>query len=348
MSNVKVLFVHSHNLLLPNGGSVVSYRNRRLLELFSDNVINYNLNKGHIKWLSPISTRLNPRDYLTIKGILRKERIKYIFFDSSICGFLIKMIKKFNNTIKIVSFFHNCEAKYVYDQYKIKGFPFYFLYILTSIVERIACLYSDKCIFIAESDREEIIGRYGVSPKYWSILPVMLEDSYVPLINSRGKYLLFFGSAFFANVESAEYLIKEILPNISHEIVIAGEGMDRALVNYKNIKNLHINGYVKDVGELFAGAIAFISPIFSGSGMKVKIAEALMYGKKVICSDSAATGYDKTDSIVICNTKNEYIDAINNLDCENIFYHKSRALFMKKYDMKNMSLYFKNLNEVFS
>jgi hypothetical protein len=218
---------------------------------------------------------------------------------------------------------------------------------LTSLNEKLTCKYSDKCVFITENDRAEIIKRYKIALKKWDIVPVLLNDTYKPCEMTADTYLLFFGNAFFANIEAAEYLIHEIMPAITHKVVIVGNGMDKALEKYTHIKNLQIIGFVEDVSRLFSGAAAFVSPIFSGSGMKVKIAEALMHGKKIICSEESIIGYKRIDSMVVCNTKEAYISAINDTDMQKTFYQESRDLFLQNYSYDSVPPRFSSFDALF-
>ena len=55
-----------------------------------------------------------------------------------------------------------------------------------------------------------------------------------------------------------------------------------------------------------------VLPIFSGSGMKVKTCESLMYGKNIIGTDEALEGYEIEQGVSAwrCNTAEEFIACI--------------------------------------
>jgi glycosyltransferase involved in cell wall biosynthesis len=55
-----------------------------------------------------------------------------------------------------------------------------------------------------------------------------------------------------------------------------------------------------------------IAPIFSGSGMRVKIIEAMSYGKCVLSTPVGAEGIDiaHQENILIANTEKEWTDAL--------------------------------------
>ena len=70
-------------------------------------------------------------------------------------------------------------------------------------------------------------------------------------------------------------------------------------------------GTVKDLSKYYLSADAIVAPIFKGAGMKVKVAEAYMYGKYIFGTNEAFEGYILTPSTFVCNTKTEFIESLN-------------------------------------
>jgi len=62
----------------------------------------------------------------------------------------------------------------------------------------------------------------------------------------------------------------------------------------------------------YLGASFVIAPIFDGSGMKTKVAEALMFGKRIVGTPEAFTGYEEhvAEVGVVCRTQGEFIAAL--------------------------------------
>ena len=91
--------------------------------------------------------------------------------------------------------------------------------------------------------------------------------------------------------------------------MIVGRGFDAHSAELTR-SNVVIVGAVDDLAPWYAGASLVLAPVFSGGGMKVKIAEALMHGKRVLASRSAAIGYEqsvRTGSTVICEEARDYL-----------------------------------------
>ena len=73
-------------------------------------------------------------------------------------------------------------------------------------------------------------------------------------------------------------------------LTIVGKGFDEVvgLVG----PNIKVHGYVTNLSAFYNQADIVLNPIFSGSGMKTKVAEALYYGKPVLSTQMGLSGYD--------------------------------------------------------
>ncbi len=89
--------------------------------------------------------------------------------------------------------------------------------------------------------------------------------------------------------------------------------------------------------------------MFSGSGIKIKVGEAISKGKIVLASPHAAVGYEelsKTDSLVVCREAHEYISFINrysgyHLSIES--YKSIMEIFSSENFMKKISMLIRNM-----
>lgn len=108
--------------------------------------------------------------------------------------------------------------------------------------------------------------------------------------------------------------------------------MDKLRDEMKITEKISIYCDVPDLSIYFRKADFVVLPILSGSGMKVKTAESLMYGKYIIGTDEAFRGYEIDETIGrICNSAEDFINTINNIDLPFKFNQASRALYEKKY-----------------
>jgi hypothetical protein len=136
---------------------------------------------------------------------------------------------------------------------------------------------------------------YGRGADY--ISPIALDDvlpSPRPVVApDDGRYLLFVGGAFYANLHGVRWFAREVAPWSPLPLAIVGRDMEILRQEYGDAPNLRIIGQVDDLAPWYRGACCIVAPIFAGSGMKTKIAEALMFGKRVIGTAEAFSGYDR-------------------------------------------------------
>jgi glycosyltransferase involved in cell wall biosynthesis len=355
-----LLFVHNNSLEGMHGGSLVTRKGYdALLSMYY--VMNYyvgkHFNKGVYSKLWTLvcnlflySGGLSLFDSIKIIKLLRKNiHISIIFFDVSLHGRLAKKIRKLFPYIKIIINFHNNEGVYFHDRVKTSGLLYLPLWLSAMYNEKLSIINSHLNIFITKEDRASIKA-YDVPS---IIIPVTLVDKFDSckctnvnrIIN--GKYILFVGIAGYANLHGIDFLIKNISPYITRNIVIVGKGMESALANKMLPSNIIVKDFVEDLSELYYSASAFIAPLFVGSGMKVKIAEAMMYGKKIIATKFALYGYEIDNrSCVICNNADDFIYEIANIDLEKTFYDESRKLFLDHYSASYNTFYYSQIAEI--
>lgn len=77
------------------------------------------------------------------------------------------------------------------------------------------------------------------------------------------------------------------------------------------IKNVIVVGEVPDAQEFIQSKAISIAPLFSGSGIRIKIVESMATGKAVISTTVGAEGIHYTDGkdILIANTAEEFLKA---------------------------------------
>ncbi len=75
-----------------------------------------------------------------------------------------------------------------------------------------------------------------------------------------------------------------------------------------------VEGEVADTGEFISGKQILVVPLFSGSGMRIKIIEAMSYGKTVISTTLGTEGIEYTNgvNILLADSAEEFISAIEN------------------------------------
>ena len=356
----KLLFVSASDFNNLNfGGGKASLRNYNILKkFFYIDLIYLTKNRTFIKNNKNILPRTKNKfhtlvnevflysGYLTFEAeqrILEKitqEEYKFIFLDTSNYGRLSKKIKKINSKIKIISFFHNIEYDYIKAIIKTSTSKLKYLNFIklrsSKYNEELAAKYSDYCITLNPRDTKRLYEVYGGKSNLE--LPITFEDKYSKNTNNLLKekdYILFVGSLFFANYHGIKWFVENIMPHLNKKLLIVGKDFEIKKIELER-ENVEVIGSVEDLTPYYLNASYMIMPIFEGAGMKVKTAEALMYGKTIYGTTEAFEGYEVEYNKVggLCNTKEEFIEKINN-DKNEVFNEYSRKIFLEKYSFES-------------
>lgn len=340
----KLLFIYNNPLDGSYGGS---QRTRQALDGLRQNfeVLEYSCIKKANRIITLLrnilgySGNLSFIDCKKILNQLDKSNIDCVFFDVSLHGRLVHQIKRHYPNIKVIVNYHNCEAQYFSDMFKTKGVLYYPIYNAAIKNENLSKIYADYHILITEEDRVQL----GINNNF-QIIPATLKDSYSHLIEieTNDSYLLFVGAAVYANIEGAKYIIEKLAPTSDKKFLIVGKGMKRTFPG--DYKNVEIRDFVPSLATIYNNASAFICPLFYGSGAKIKVAEALMYGKKIIGSPLSFFGYNlENANYTVCSSESEFIEEIKKVDMNMHFYKENRNIFLSKYDSLNNSRYYELL-----
>ncbi|ELW9443383.1 glycosyltransferase [Pluralibacter gergoviae] len=304
--------------------------------------------------LKGFAGRLNPVIFNDILCIIQKYKPTVIYLDSSMLGIIAEYTKKNFPHIKIVTFFHNVERDFELE--RLKNGKVQFAPSLYSSIgsERKAAKYSDVIITLHRADSERLEQLYNRKADF--LIPVCIGDDPLSICDNDSSsnendvfHIGFIGTAFFANIEAAKFISDKISPRFSSipkvQFIIAGNGFE-SYVNGLSKENVKVCGYVESLPDFYNNIDAILSPITSGAGMKVKIAEALKFNKRIIASEFSLIGYEQlnsTDDITSCKHLEDYIRAIENLVKSNASASHSRDMYLKYFSDAACASYFKRV-----
>lgn len=149
------------------------------------------------------------------------------------------------------------------------------------------------------------------------------------------------------NRESIAWLLDDVWPVVHHEapqahLYLAGRKMPEALMK-RTIEGVTIVGEVPDAQRFIAGKLINVVPLLSGSGIRVKIIEAMAAGKAVVTTTVGARGIDYTDgeNLLIANTPSEFAHQIKRLLDDSAYCRRVGAeaarLVAERYDVGRLS-----------
>lgn len=242
-----------------------------------------------------------------------------VFLNGSNLGLLARVIRRRNPAIDVITFCHNVESRFFAGAARTRPRPRALAVLIANfLAERSAARHSSRLVMLSERDSKLFKRLFGRGAT--DILPMAMADrlsANPPLPRVQvPDYLLFVGGSFYANREGIAWFAREVAPALSIRTLVVGHGMDDLRAELERAPNVELVGAVDDLEPYYLGAKAVIAPIFDGSGMKTKVAEALMFGKHVVGTSEAFSGYEKVATKVgwQCDTKDAFVAALRDIE----------------------------------
>ena len=150
--------------------------------------------------------------------------------------------------------------------------------------------------------------------------------------NSNTNYpsLFFIGALDWApNQEGLNWFIKNVWPRIHTKFPslifkIAGRNAPEKIIANFNKPNIEYIGAVDNAYQFMNQNAIMIAPLFSGSGMRIKIIEGMSLGKAIITTTIGSEGIDTNhnENILIADTDMDYIKSIEQLVTDENLFNK--------------------------
>lgn len=149
-----------------------------------------------------------------------------------------------------------------------------------------------------------------VSPRPAS-LPKRLRTDY----QSQNKVVFgFIGSAHLFNLHCLQAFLKllksELLRNpLSLEVLLAGNVCDK--INSEDFPFIKKLGYVSSVEDFYSSVDFIFSPLDYGTGLKLKVAEAIEYGVPILSTEHSAAGIALNKELISSDKRSLVADVMS-------------------------------------
>ena len=245
--------------------------------------------------------------------------IDQLWLDGSNLGRLAEAVKRAAPGVTVTTFAHNVEARFFLGGLRHRPRPRALAVLIANLAaERLAVRHSDRLIALSERD-SALFGRL-YRRRASDLLPMAIDDR-LPAAMEEGPStggLLFVGGAFYANLAGIRWFAAKVASRVDIVTRVVGRGFEAYRHELEAGGRIEVVGEVPDLAPYYASARAVIAPIFDGSGMKTKVAEALMHGKPVIGTREALSGYEAVDEQAgwRADTPAQWFDAIDRVSSE--------------------------------
>ena len=297
---------------------MLSRLNARLLDdLFGDRLIAFRLPVRSGTLRGAIRGYVDGIDNASLGEILERietERIDTVFLDGSNLGAAAAAIQATRPDVRVITFLHNVEARFFWGAFRSRrSLRSLAILVANAIAERKAVRASDVLVVLSERDSAGLGRLYGRRADV--VAPMVLDDrpAISPPAPAIGKrYMLFVGGSFYANIAGIDWFVRTVAPRIGVHVIVVGRGMEVLAERFAGNDAVTLVGDVDDLAPWYASAMLVIAPIFDGSGMKTKVAEALMFGKHIVGTPEAFSGYaqDVIAANACCSDADAFVAAL--------------------------------------
>lgn len=369
----KILLVTGKEYILKqsDGGRKCTYRNYEILrEIYGEqNVYTYIFTNEYresdtnvirryangsllIKIVNLLSGRLfySYHQERELEKYIAEQHFDIVFFERSLFGSLVKKVKQFGVEVQI--FMENIEKDYAKNKVLKQSFLYFLPFLAFRYNEKSSLRYCDKIICLTNRDADRLQELYGRTSD--AVIPMTFSDRCAdwsaPAYTGLKKELLFIGSLFPPNYSGIKWFVNQVMPSLQDfRLYIVGKDFENKK-NELESENVIVVGTVENLEEYYMTNRAMVMPIFYGDGIKIKTAEALMYGKVIFATQEALEGYDlkDIDGIIECNLADEFIEAIRQFYEEKTssFSESVRRCFLEKYENKAaIELYYTQISD---
>jgi hypothetical protein len=154
----------------------------------------------------------------------------------------------------------------------------------------------------------------------YATIPVSLSKAEKTIDYSNSNFFHIGSMNWKPNIEAVELLTSTIFPQIKAKIpnsklVIAGSNMPKNIESNLE-KGIEVIGFVENVNQFMTEKGIMISPIKSGSGVRIKLLEAMNLGVPILTTSQGAEGIEKyanktetEKTCIIQDENNKFIEA---------------------------------------
>lgn len=287
-----------------------------------------------------------------LKDILRENEFDIIHLESIFCTPYLDVIRA-HSKAKIVVRAHNIEFRIWEQLANQESNPLkkWYLKLLASRLKEyeIEVLNKVDGIVAITNDDADGLKQLGISIPI-EIVPIGMnvDEIEVKPLQSESIHLFHLGAMdWLPNVEGINWFVSDMWPKIISEFPdikcsLAGREMPPSLLS-RSSGNLKIEGAVSSISEFISDKNVAVIPLLSGSGLRVKIVEALAFGKVVITTSLGATGipYQNGKNMLIANSPDGFLKQLrllkDNPELIASIGNEARQLAEQEFDLKNLS-----------
>lgn len=203
----------------------------------------------------------------------------------------------------------------------------------------------DKVLVI--SNEEKFVFSQFIE-KEVSIVTHALKENFNEQETSKKYDIVYVASNNDHNIKSAKWFFTTVYPKLDKNLKICVVG--RIANHCIDGENIHKIDFVEDLDAIYKDSKIAICPMLTGTGLKIKVVEAMSFGIPIVCNERGVDGLlNKTNNgCLVTNNPQEFANYIQKLSQDSVFYevhsNNAKQFFMENHSISNS---YAKLDEVF-
>jgi glycosyltransferase involved in cell wall biosynthesis len=152
----------------------------------------------------------------------------------------------------------------------------------------------DQVVWVSDEDRRAFPGRTSSRAATDLVIPIAVDPSaQQPVERPRPFRVTFLGGVHWPpNAEGVNWFAERVWPTVMRAVpnavfTVIGKGAAERL---RTLPGVDLTGYVPNLDRHLAETAAFVVPLLTGAGMRVKILDAWCWGLPVVATSVGAEG----------------------------------------------------------
>jgi glycosyltransferase involved in cell wall biosynthesis len=200
---------------------------------------------------------------------------------------------------------HNCE--YLLMGQILKNHPLKLLIMhMVKKIEGDACRKSDLILACSENEKNDLMQIYKVDPNKIMVITNGANPVYkIPLsekqmirrsigVSESDKVVLFIGANYKPNIDAVQCIVSVIAPKMEAFTFLIAGSVQEAFKKGASFKNVRFLGQLstKKMHSVLSASDIAINPMFSGSGINIKMLDYMAYGLPIVTTECGFRGID--------------------------------------------------------
>ena len=253
----------------------------------------------------------NKRFRSLIKKYLKEQQVDFVVFESIYLANYFSTIREYSNA-KIIIRSHNVEYL-IWERLANSQSSFLkklYFKKLSSDLKKVELKTLQKIDGIAcISDNDALIFKASGVKTLIETIPVSILNQIKTADYSVNTFFHFGAMNWLPNLESVRWLVNSIFPKIREKdlnakLILAGNFMPEEFKTDAS-KGIEVIGSIGLKDDFFTSNGIMLTPLISGSGVRIKILEAMSFGVPIVTSEIGIEGINAQNNRDILIAKNE-------------------------------------------